>query len=287
MIKQFEEIALDNTSGATELIHRLLGVCEAAIMSGDFDGIRSGVESLLPAQRGLPSFHAVLHTLKRDFLPLLEHRNDSTQALGYIASLQQLLDDSASAIARNFLTFFPEPKILLTMSRSKTVISSIFIAQEEKRIDHIFVMESRPMQEGLKTIHDFQDRKISTTLITDAAMAEAVGHCNFVVVGADGISADGFLLNKTGTYALALICAQLRKPMYVLCDSLKFSPQLRHEIIVEEKPAAEVVKLRKTDTFKVWNRYFDWTPMDLITAFVTEKGNYAPEEITQMFGAGE
>lgn len=285
VIKEFEELASDNTSGATELIHRLLGTCEMCLMGGAVGELKVGLESLLTEQLGLPSFHAVLHTLRRDLEPLLATDVDIHKSLSYIASLQQLLDESATNIASNFLTLLPKPQKILTMSRSSTVIEALSTAQEKKKIDHLFVLESRPMCEGVKTIRDFSGQGIPSTLIIDGAMADGVKNVDLVVVGADGISADGFLLNKTGTFALALVCLHQEKPLYVLCDSLKFSPQLRADIIIEDQPIDEVIEKQPTDRFDVWNRYFDWTPIDYITSFVTEKGIYPPDKITQLFSS--
>jgi translation initiation factor 2B subunit (eIF-2B alpha/beta/delta family) len=161
----------------------------------------------------------------------------------------------------------------------------VYDAHELKKIRHLYVLESRPMLEGVKTIRDFDSRGISCTLLVDAAMTEGVQNSDLVIVGADGISADGFLLNKTGTHALALVCQVYEKPLYVLCDSLKFSPQLREDIILESHPPEEVVERDDGDRFAVWNRYFEWTPMDRVTGFITEKGIYPPDEITQLFGS--
>ncbi len=283
MLKSFQELATDNTSGATELIHRLLGVCESCLMGGAADELQAGVQSLFSAQLGLPSFHAVLHTLARDLFPLLAGGGDATAALAYIASLQQVLDESVTRISGHFLTLLKRPRRILTMSRSSTVIESVIDAHEHRKIRHAYVLESRPTMEGVKTIRDFDDRGIPCTLLVDAAMAEGMQSADFAVVGADGISADGFLLNKTGTHALALVCQAQEKPLYVLCDTLKFSPQLRQDIILESHPPEEVVERAAEDRFNVLNRYFEWTPMDRVTGFITEKGIYPPDQITRLF----
>jgi translation initiation factor 2B subunit (eIF-2B alpha/beta/delta family) len=65
---------------------------------------------------------------------------------------------------------------------------------------------------------------------------------------------------------------------------LKFSPQLRDEIVVEDSPQSDVVEKRKQDTFEVWNRYFEWMPVDLVTAFVTEQGVFAPDQLSKLAG---
>ena len=72
----------------------------------------------------------------------------------------------------------------------------------------------------------------------------------------------------TGTYLVVAVGI----PLYVLCDSLKFSPQLRNQILVEDSPGEDVMHRETLDTFTVWNRYFEWIPIELVTSFITERG---------------
>jgi translation initiation factor eIF-2B subunit delta len=283
VLTQFKDLAADHTSGATELIHRLLAVCEGCVLGQCLSDLEEGLAMLEDAQQSMPSFHAVLNILKIEFLPRLHQSGEDSDAIGYLASLRNVLDESGDAVARFFVQLFHGPVRIATISRSGTVISALNLLLEDSLLDHLTVLEARPMSEGLKTIREFNGR-IPATLLVDAGMTEALLHADCAVVGADCVSADGYLLNKTGTYPLALCCRERGIPLYVLCDSLKFSPQLRDQILVEDSAESDVVFRENGDTFSVWNRYFEWTPIELITSFITERGVFPPDQLSRLAG---
>ena len=95
-----------------------------------------------------------------------------------------------------------------------------------------------------------------------------------VMVGADRVCADGKVINGIGTYPLALACEKAGIPFYVLCETLKFDPRLSsHQVDLEEKEPSEIAESgRLPPAVRVKNPHFDITPLELVTAVVTEKG---------------
>lgn len=284
MLKHFQDIADDNTSGATELIHKLLALCENCAIGYRLDDLREGFALLSRAQKSMPSLHAVLHILESDFLPKLRENEETADAISYLSSLEKILSESGEAIATQFAASVTEPRRVVTISRSSTVLATLLRMHEASLLQEVFVLEARPMSEGHRTIRDLHRKKVSATLMVDAAMAEAVRRADCALVGADSISADGYLLNKTGTFPLAVCCKEMQIPLYVLCDSLKFSPQLRDNIPVEDRPAGELLQREEGDGFAVWNRYFEWTPVEYATAFITERGTFTPDQLSALAG---
>ncbi len=280
MLDSFRELADDNTSGATELINRLLALCECCALGEAFGEVEEGLAMLETAQMSMPSFHAVVNILKSEFLPKLVPGEDTAEAISYLASLQQILSESGATIAVRFAERFSVPVRILTLSRSSTVILALQHLISAGLLAHLYVLESRPLNEGVKTLRDCVHDGARGTLMADAAMMEAVRQVDCVIVGADCVSADGFLLNKTGTHPLAIICRAKGVPLYVLCDSLKFSPQLVEQTCLEARPPSELVALQPDDSFEVWNTYFEWTPIDLISAFITERGSFTPDQVS-------
>lgn len=294
MLKEFELLAADNTSGATELIRKLLALCESCAIGYRFDELREGFALLESAQKSMPSLHAVLHILKSEFLSQLRPDEETADAISYLSSLEKILTQSGEQIAGIFGGLFASPVSAVTLSRSSTVLASLVHLFELGRLRHVALLEGRPMLEGHRSARDLHGHRIPVTLMVDAAMAVAVRGADVAVVGADSISADGYLLNKTGTLPLALCCRSEGRPLYVLCDSLKFSPQLRDDIPVEDRPPAELLKPDRElplpggeQDINIWNRYFEWTPIDLVTAFVTERGAFTPDQLSALAGEGE
>lgn len=284
VLQEFQDLAADNTSGATELIRKLLALCENCAIGYCFEDLREGFALLEESQKSMPSLHAVLHILKTDFLPKLREDDETADAISYLSSLEKILNESSSAIAARFADTFSESVRLVTLSRSSTVLLALRALHEKGHLAHAHILEARPMLEGHRSIRDLDALHVPCTLFTDAAMAVAVSRADAAVVGADSISADGYLLNKTGTLPLALCCKEFGIPLYVLCDSLKFSPQLREHIEVEARPVEEVLVRAEKDGFAVWNKYFEWTPVEYVKEFITERGSFSPDQLSALAG---
>jgi translation initiation factor 2B subunit (eIF-2B alpha/beta/delta family) len=282
VLKEFEHIANDNTSGATELIHRLLALCESCAIGYRIDELRDGFALLEKTQQSLPSLHAVIHILRSEFLPKLREGEETAEAISYLSSVETILHESGDAIARHFAGMFETRQRVVTISRSFTVLLALERMQELDVLTSVDVLEARPMNEGLKTIRDLDEREIPSRLLIDAAMCEALARADIAVVGADSVSADGYLLNKTGTLPMAICCRSMEVPLYVLCDSLKFTPQLHNTIPLEDRPPEEVLVRNASDGFEVWNRYFEWVPVDYVRQFVTERGTFSPDQLSAL-----
>lgn len=63
---------------------------------------------------------------------------------------------------------------------------------------------------------------VSCTLILDSAMGYVMEQVDMVMVGAEGVAESGGVINKVGTYTLAMCAKEIKKPFYVLTESFKF-----------------------------------------------------------------
>jgi len=97
-----------------------------------------------------------------------------------------------------------------------------------------------------------------------------MGLAQAVVVGADRITANGDVVNKIGTYPLALAAARAGVPFVVAAPESTVDASLASgaDVEIEVRDAAEILGgLPDTPTL---NLAFDVTPADLVTAIVTE-----------------
>jgi methylthioribose-1-phosphate isomerase len=120
-----------------------------------------------------------------------------------------------------------------------------------------------------------------------AAMMMAEGRVTHVVVGADRIAANGDVVNKIGTYGVAVLAREHGIPFLVAAptSTLDLSLPDGAAVPIEERSAAEV---REMALFgrpaapagaRVANPAFDRTPARLVAAIVTEQGVHrAPYE---------
>jgi translation initiation factor 2B subunit (eIF-2B alpha/beta/delta family) len=97
------------------------------------------------------------------------------------------------------------------------------------------------------------------------------------MVGADTLSPYG-LVNKIGTFGLAVASKEFRKDFYTLCSTDKILP--KRGTIEDEKDPLEITSKCLPNVTPI-NRYFDLTPLTYLTGVVTEKGIMTPSEIKE------
>lgn len=174
---------------------------------------------------------------------------------------------------------------LMTHSMSGTVLDVIVACKAQ--IEHVIVLEGRPRYEG-RNMAQLIARQggIAVTLITDAEADIFVPQCQALVVGADTVLANGDVINKAGTALLAWAAHGHNVPLYVLCETLKFSPRVWNGDLeqLEEKEAEEVMD-QPIEGVNVRNFYFDRTPSQLITNLITEQGIMVPGEVKRVISS--
>jgi len=179
-----------------------------------------------------------------------------------------------------------------------TALGVFRAAQEQGKQFKVFVDETRPLLQGARlTAWEMVQEKIDATLICDNMAGGLIrdGKVQGVVVGADRITAHGFVANKIGTYPLAVLAKYNGVPFYVAAPDSTFDMTIKYgeEIKIEERDHDEVRYIGGQQVapkeIKVYNPAFDVTPPELITAIITNKGIIRPiyrDTIPQFIGAG-
>jgi len=143
----------------------------------------------------------------------------------------------------------------------------------------VIATETRPLLQGARlTVYELLRDSIPVTLITDSMVGYvmAKGLVNKVVVGADRIVKDA-VINKIGTYTIAVLAHEHQIPFYVAAPKSTFDMnQLARDVVVEERSAEEVVKFGGVQVapkgVSAFNPAFDVTPMKYVTAIICEEG---------------
>ncbi len=160
------------------------------------------------------------------------------------------------------------------------VIRSAVAAGKSVRV---IACETRPLNQGSRlTCWELAHEGLDVTLITDSSAAYLMqtGAIDLVIVGADRITRDA-VFNKIGTYMHAVSARHHGIPFYVAAPLSTFD--LAHkakDIIIEERSRDELAYCGERQlapaNVKVLNYAFDATPLDLVTAIVTEAGVLRP-----------
>ncbi|HEY4017087.1 MAG TPA: S-methyl-5-thioribose-1-phosphate isomerase [Pseudonocardiaceae bacterium] len=154
-----------------------------------------------------------------------------------------------------------------------TALGIVQALWETDVLGHVYVDETRPLLQGARlTAWELAQQGIPHTVVVDSAGASVIarGLADAVVVGADRIVANGDVVNKIGTYPLALAAARAGIPFVVAAPESTIdlaTPDGAH-VEIEIRDPAEIVGDGKTNAL---NYAFDVTPADLVTAIVTEE----------------
>lgn len=286
---RIESILRDQTHGAAFLAREALatmrlGASTSKAKNGesfvrDMAKLGSRLISLRPSMaapiaNGTVRMFSRVIEAARDQVAVDELKRSSCDAAD---TLLKVAEEISRETVRQAIGRISENTTIITHSYSETC-SRILLGCVKKGI-RVFATESRPLYEGRKTATILQQGGIDVTLITDAEAGYFMPEAQMVLVGADTILADGSVVNKMGTYLIALAAMEEQAAFYVAADSWKIrlesgGPEL------EEKNPAEVLD---TDAeIPVKNVCFDITPAKLIKSFLTEDGAVAPEAAKSM-----
>jgi methylthioribose-1-phosphate isomerase len=168
-----------------------------------------------------------------------------------------------------------------------TALGVIRMAHEQGKRIHVLVDETRPRPQGARlTAWELGQYGISYEIIADGAAGYFLrsGLAHKVVFGADRVAANGDVVNKIGTYMLALAAKDNAVPVYAVVptSTIDLSVESGEQIPIEEREPQEVLDLQVSGQPVVppgasaRNPAFDITPARLLTAIVTENGLVFP-----------
>jgi methylthioribose-1-phosphate isomerase len=148
---------------------------------------------------------------------------------------------------------------------------------------NVIACETRPLLQGARlTAWELSRDDIPVTVITDSMAAHFMrtSKIDAVIVGADRITGDA-VFNKIGTYMHAVLARYHGIPFYVAAPLSTFDiTRKARDIVIEERGRDEISTIGNR-TFvppaaSVRNPAFDATPMELVSAIITENGIIRP-----------
>jgi methylthioribose-1-phosphate isomerase len=178
-----------------------------------------------------------------------------------------------------------------------TALAIIRVAWYKGKRIKVIATETRPVLQGARlTVWELKKEGIPVALITDNMVGYVMykGLVNKVIVGADRILLDGHVINKIGTYTIAIAAKKHNIPFYVAAPTSTIDIRSTlNDVKIEERSPDEVRRILNrvlitVEDVEVLNPAFDITPPDLVTAIITEKGIVTPpyvENIRKIFSS--
>jgi methylthioribose-1-phosphate isomerase len=144
----------------------------------------------------------------------------------------------------------------------------------------VWVDETRPLLQGLRlTAYELGRAGVAHAVLVEGAAAGLLrrGAVDAVIVGADRVCANGDVVNKVGTYGLAVAARHHGVPFLVAAPLTTVDPATPDgdAVEIEERASDGAVYLRPgvlPPLAGVHAPAFDVTPAALVTALVTDRG---------------
>ncbi|MFB6075997.1 MAG: translation initiation factor eIF-2B [Candidatus Aenigmatarchaeota archaeon] len=192
---------------------------------------------------------------------LLRYMNKSDEWIGDIGS--DLIDDNTE---------------IMTHCHSETAMGIFKKAKENGKNFKVFVTETRPKYQGILTAKELAKYDIPIYYIIDSAAGIFMYSCEMVLIGGDAVKSDG-IINKIGTYMIALAANEADVPVYVAASKDKFDYE--NVSVIEERPAKEIISPAEIRGGRIDNPAFDITPWHLIDGVITESGILEEDEVIE------
>jgi methylthioribose-1-phosphate isomerase len=211
----------------------------------------------------------------------------SDQACNFAAQIVR----ARGARAKRAAELLPHPARVLTHCNMSGEL--LAIAQHCATMSKDFAViatETRPYLQGARlTAWELARGGVRVALIPDCAITQVMarGEVNAVVVGSDRAAQNGDIINKVGTYPLAVMAKRYGVPFHVLVQDPRSLVQ-GSDVQIEERPGAELLSFqgrRLISDANVAVRYpaFDVTPAPLITHLIGFDGVYTPESFRRKY----
>jgi translation initiation factor 2B subunit (eIF-2B alpha/beta/delta family) len=242
--ERVEHIAADTRHGASWLAKEALETLVEAVQLGE-----DPLETARELVQARPALGSIAGALGRVLVAGRTPEQLVEEANAVLAGRERAAATIAVIVSQDLAG-----KVVMTHSASATAREALIHAE----VDRVVCTVSDPVGEGRAFSEELSASGLSTDLVADEDAEHAVATVDLLLLGADTVFRDGSLVNKIKTYQLAKAAKKAGVPVIVACEVLKLAPM---------------------DPYEPDEDRIDLTPPDLIDRYVTEEGDYPPEEI--------
>lgn len=253
--KELNNIINDKKSGSLDILLRLkkhlMKVCsDEAYMKYVIEVSENKLNHFTAVQNFLKDLKKVFKNFNQKELKIYLKKSVDEQE----NSIQNLFERNKKLLMKN--------RVITTISFSKTLLEIFKLLYKENPELKVFITESRPNYEGKLLAKKLIKEEVNSHLIVDAMMNYAVQKSDCIIIGADQILKNGNVVNKTGSYPLALCAKANKKPFYVIATKDKITK--KNKYFPTEYSSDEIWEY-KNSKLQITNYYFEEIPKNLIT----------------------
>lgn len=282
----------DLMSGAAELALQGISAFRTLMAEAENESPEYARAVLVDTAKALVKAHpamAPLFHLGNDVLIATKSGKDTKKILAdaevVLDGFETRLCESAAKIADHTFELVPPGDLVFAYSFSSTVVSSLLAARARGRYFRVACTEARPSMEGRKLSKILADGGLEVINTFDLAMGLILPQCRIAFMGCDCVGRPG-IVNKVGSWLLALACKEQGIPLFALAGTEKFVDDDRFfEFEDHERPGTEVWD-EPPHGVRVLNKQYEPIPWSWLAGVVTEHGiiqeNDAEKYITEM-----
>mmetsp|Transcript_16836 Transcript_16836/g.25317 ORF Transcript_16836/g.25317 Transcript_16836/m.25317 type:complete len:317 (+) Transcript_16836:66-1016(+) len=223
----------------------------------------------------------------RSFLEYTEFEVCKNELIRRGESFAGMSESSRASISHIGHSFIQDGYTVLTHGNSRVVMALLLKAAEKTQFN-IIVTEAGSNGDGHQAAAVYSAAGIPTSLVADCAVGIAMEGTDLCIVGAEGVMENGGVVNKAGTFQVAMIAKTMKKPFYVAVESYKFSRMYP----LSQKDATDLSDTGSKATcfdFTVGEQsapitahvpVIDFTPAEYITLLFTDLGVLTPAAVS-------
>ncbi len=196
-------------------------------------------------------------------------------------------------IARYLVDLFPRDGRILTQCFGETIVGQMLKEARNRNSNlKIYCAETRPYFQGARlTASVAKDMGFDVTVITDNMPAFAIQNEKIDVYtsAADAICQDGYIVNKIGTFQIAIVAKYMGIPYFVTGAPDSGHPTV-DTVKIEMRDPEFVLQAMGVRTamegVKGYYPSFDITPPHLVSGVVTDRGVLSPYDLARYYAEG-
>lgn len=193
-------------------------------------------------------------------------------------------------VGEYLVDMFPNKGNIMTQCFGETIVGMMLrVAKNRNKDIKLFIPETRPYFQGARlTASVAYDQGFDTTVITDnmPAFTMITKKIDLFTSAADVICLDGHIVNKVGTYQIAIAAKYHEIPYFVTGIPDKVHDTIS-TVTIEERDPKLVLEARgiqnTLEGVKGYYPSFDITPPHLVSGVVTDKGIFTPYDLPRYF----
>ncbi len=270
----FEELAHDNTSGATALTRSAAEILSEALINstagdpGEFwNELQAACRELTTAQREMAPLinlaGKALSIAERLVLSGVGAETLKRAVPMELSSFIDEMDDGIESLVREGASALPACSTVATLSASECVMALLRGARSTGRTLSVTAAESRPAMEGVAQAERLRALGIPVDVVADDALPGMIAGVDLVLVGADRVSQEEFV-GKAGVRAAARAAADAGVPFLAAAT--------------EERLISAALAPKRLEGTSGGDSLFEAVPLTLITGVITGDGLMTPEQ---------